>query len=81
MPTENTSDVREGLVLDRYRCNPVSVEWQRRVCRELRLSFVCANKCVGGGLDVRVKPPTLEVTVYVVGDTSGTVSCVSNSCG
>ena len=57
--TENTSDVGEGLILDRYRYNPVSVEWQRRVCRELGLRFVCANKCVAGDPDVRLKPPTL----------------------
>ena len=59
LPTENTSDVREGLILDRYRYNLVSVEWKRRVCRELGLRFVCANKCVAGGPDVRLKPPTL----------------------
>ena len=44
-PCLNTSGVKERLILDRYRYNPVSVEWQRQVCWELGLRFVCANKC------------------------------------
>ena len=45
-------------VLDRYRFNPVSEEWQRRVCQELGLRFVCANACDVGGPDVKLRPPT-----------------------
>ena len=66
LPTENTSGVREGLILDRCRYNPVSVEWQRRGCRELGLRFVCANKCVAGGPDVRLNPPTLVKSIRLL---------------
>ena len=44
-------------VPSRYRYNPVSVEWQRRVCQELGLRFVRANICTAGGPDVRFKHP------------------------
>ena len=39
-------------VPSRYRYNPVSVEWQHRVCQQLGLCFVCANKTTTGGPDV-----------------------------
>ena len=45
-------------VLDRYRFNPVSEEWKRRVCQELGLRFVCANACDVGGPDVKLRHPT-----------------------
>ena len=36
----------------------MSEEWQRRVCQELGLRFVCANACDVGGPDVKLRPPT-----------------------
>ena len=45
-------------IIDRFRFNPVSEEWQRRVCQELALRFVCANACDEGGPNVKLKHPT-----------------------
>ena len=45
-------------IIDRFRFNPVSEEWQRRVCQELGLRFVCANACDEGGPNVKLKHPT-----------------------
>ena len=54
--TSGSVDTRPE-VQSRYRYNPVSVEWQRRVCQELGLRFVRANRCTAGGPDVRLKHP------------------------
>ena len=52
--------VRQSIINipDRYRYNPVSPGWQRQVCREHGLRFVCANKCKAAGPKVRLKRPT-----------------------
>ena len=36
----------------------MSEEWQRRVCQELGLRFVCANACDEGGPNVQLRHPT-----------------------
>ena len=54
--TSGSVDTRPE-VPSRYRYNPVSVEWQCRVCQELGLRFVRANRCTTGGPDVRLKHP------------------------
>ena len=38
--------------------NPLTVEQQRSMCRELGLQFVCANGCTAGGLHVPLRHPT-----------------------
>ena len=43
---------------DHYRYNPVSPVWQRHVCLEHGLRFVCANKSIAGGPNVKLKRPT-----------------------
>ena len=45
-------------IQSRYRYNPVSEAWQHRVCQDLGLHFVCANKCTSGDPNVRLKHPT-----------------------
>ena len=36
----------------------MSEEWQRRVCQELGLRFVCAHACDVGGPNVQLRHPT-----------------------
>ena len=36
----------------------MSEKWQRRVCHELGLRFVCANACDEGGPNVKLGHPT-----------------------
>ena len=36
----------------------MSEEWQRRVCQELGLRFVCAHSCDVGGPNVQLRHPT-----------------------
>ena len=50
--------VNRQNVADRYRFNPVSEVWQRRVCQELGLQFVCPNPCDVGGPNVQLRHPT-----------------------
>ena len=40
------------------RYNPLTEEVQRRVCRQLGLNFVCANRCTPSGPNVALRYPT-----------------------
>ena len=51
---------------DLYRFNPVSEEWQRRVCQELGLRFVCANACDEGGPNVQLRRTTFRAFSYII---------------
>ena len=38
--------------------NPLTIDVQQRLCRELGLQFVRSNGCTAGGPDVPLRPPT-----------------------
>ena len=38
--------------------NPLTIDVQQRVCRELGLQFVRSNGCTAGGPNVSLRPPT-----------------------
>ena len=48
---------------DECRFYPIHEDWQRWVCQELGLQFICANECDAGGSQVKLAHLTFKFKV------------------